>query len=252
MERTAQAGPILRLNGVTTRYGSTCVLGPLDLQLQAGRVYGLIGPNGAGKSTLIRTIMGIIRPSKGTVELFGTADERGLCAARRRIGYMPDTASSYPSLSASANIEVRCLEWGIERPDIDRLLATVGLAQVGRKKTRAFSMGMRRRLDLAVAMLGDPDLLIMDEPVNGLDPTGIIEIREFIRAINRTRGVTVLVSSHLLSELSEVATDYLMLSKGQLIGQASEQELTRAGRTIEEYYAALAQGHAASRIGGAQ
>lgn len=215
-------------------------MGPIDVELRRGRVYGLVGPNGSGKSTLIRTILGISRPSSGEVELFGERSGAGLRRARRRVGYMPDAASSYPSLSARANIEVRCMEWGLEKPDVDELLDEVGLAGAGRKRARAFSMGMKRRLDLAVAMLGDPDLLVLDEPVNGLDPTGILEMREFIVRVNRERGVTVLVSSHILSELSEVATDYIVLSEGRLVECAPAAEIEARGGSLERYYASFA------------
>lgn len=232
--------PIVRLLGVEKSYRGRCALGPIDVELRRGGVYGLVGPNGSGKSTLIRTILGISRPSSGEVELFGERSEAGLRMARRRVGYMPDAPSSYPSLSARANIEVRCMEWGLEKPDVDELLDEVGLAGAGRKRARAFSMGMKRRLDLAVAMLGDPDLLVLDEPVNGLDPTGILEMRELIVRVNRERGVTVLVSSHILSELSEVATDYIVLSEGRLVECAPAAEIEARGGSLERYYASFA------------
>lgn len=231
--------PIVRLLGVEKSYRGRWALGPIDVELRRGRVYGLVGPNGSGKSTLIRTILGISRPSSGAVELFGERSEAGLRRARRRVGYMPDVASSYPSLSARANIEVRCMEWGLEKPDVDELLDEVGLAAL-EGSVRAFSMGMKRRLDLAVAMLGDPDLLVLDEPVNGLDPTGILEMREFIVRVNRERGVTVLVSSHILSELSEVATDYIVLSEGRLVECAPAAEIEARGGSLEQYYASFA------------
>ena len=233
--------PIVRLLGVEKSYRGRRALGPIDIELRRGGVYGLVGPNGSGKSTLIRIILGISRPSSGAVELFGERSEAGLRQARCRVGYMPDTASSYPSLSARANIEVRCMEWGLEKPAVGGLLDEVGLAGAGGKRARAFSMGMKRRLDLAVAMLGDPDLLVMDEPVNGLDPTGILEVREFISRLNRERGVTVLVSSHILSELSEVATDYIVLSEGRLVECATASEIEARGGSLERYYASFAR-----------
>lgn len=232
--------PIVRLLGVEKAYRRKRVLGPIDIELRRGRIYGLIGSNGSGKSTLIRTILGIARPSSGVVELFGERSEAELRRMRKRIGYMPDEASSYPSLSARGNIEVRCMEWGLERVEADRLLDEVGLACAGKKRAREFSMGMRRRLDLAVAMLGDPDFLVMDEPLNGLDPTGILEMREFIVHSNRERGVTMLISSHILSELAEVATDYVVLAEGRVVECAAAPEIEAREGSLERYYASFA------------
>ena len=157
------------------------------------------------------------------------------------MGYMSDASSAYPDLSARANLEVRCLEWGVPASGVDGLLEAVGLETAGKKRVRAFSMGMRRRLDLAVALLGDPELVIMDEPVNGLDPTGIIEVRELVRRVNRERGTTFLVSSHILPELAEVATDYIVVSQGRLAGTVPARDAVGAA-SLEALYGRLVRG----------
>lgn len=245
---------VLHLQGVSKAYGRAVVLEPLDLRLRRGEIYGLIGENGAGKSTLIRLVTGLSRPSSGTVALFGRTDEREVGRLRARMGYVPDASAAYPYLSARQNLEIRCTEWGIPPQGIDRVLDTVGLATAGRKKARNFSLGMRRRLDLAVALLGGPELLILDESTNGLDPLGIIEVRELLKKLNRERDVTILVSSHNLAELHETATEYVILSHGRLVEHLSARELDRrcaeAGLGLEAYYAQLVTG--AARATGAR
>lgn len=207
----------LRLAGITKRYRSNTVLGPIDLSLEEGRIYGLIGENGAGKSTLIRIVMGLSKPTSGTVELIGQRGSAGLRNARSNIGYVPDSSASYPLLSAADNLKARCLEWGLDQRQIPRILDMIGLADAGNKRARSFSLGMRKRLDLGIALLGQPRMLVLDEPTNGLDPLGTIEIRELIKRLNVERGTTVLISSHNLAELHQTATDYIILSGGQAI-----------------------------------
>ena len=225
------AEEVLRLDTVSKSYRRVVALEPLDLTLRRGEIYGLVGENGAGKSTLIRIVNGLVKPTSGTVCLFGETDPASVRRQRSRVGYVPDFNASYPSMSARENLEIRCLEWGIrDKGRVERALGAVGLGSTGRKKVRAFSLGMRRRLDLAVALLGEPDLLVLDEPTNGLDPTGIVEVRELVKRLNRERGVTVLVSSHILAELHEMATQYLFLSHGKMVERISASELdTRCG-----------------------
>lgn len=239
----------LRLTGITKRYRSNTVLGPIDLELEAGRIYGLIGENGAGKSTLIRIVMGLSKPTSGTVELMGEHGAAGLRGARSAIGYVPDSSASYPLLSAADNLKARCLEWGLDLRQIPHILNMVGLAEAGRKQARSFSLGMRKRLDLAIALLGQPRMLVLDEPTNGLDPLGTIEIRELIKRLNRERETTVLISSHNLAELHQTATDYVVLSGGKLMAELTAGDVdTLSGGDLEKLYTRIMLGrHSAQR-----
>ena len=230
----------VRLKGAGKSYRGSWALEPLDLELRRGEIYGLIGENGAGKSTLIGLITGISRPSCGSIELFGASTGAFLAKARHRMGFMPDAASAYPTLSARGNMEARCAEWGVSSAAIDDLLELVGLGSLGRKKVRSFSLGMKRRLDFAVALLGNPEFIVLDEPINGVDPAGIIEMRELVKRINREYGTTMLVSSHILSELSEVATCYIVLSGGRLVDCASADDMRDRPDGVEGYFASMA------------
>lgn len=231
---------VLELRNVSKTYHRTEVLHPLDLRIRRGEIYGLVGENGAGKSTLIRIITGLARPTTGTVSLFGKANAREADRQRARIGYVPDGSGTYPGMSARENLEIRCTEWGIrDKSCIDKVLREVGLTSTGHKKVRTFSLGMKRRLDLAAALLGDPEFLILDEPTNGLDPTGIIEVRELLKRLNRERGVTVLVSSHILTELDEMATQYLIVSQGKLLECISAANVDARGGLTAHYTALI-------------
>lgn len=239
----------LRLAGITKRYRSNTVLGPIDLELDAGRIYGLIGENGAGKSTLIRIVMGLSKPTSGTVELMGEHGATGLRDARSNIGYVPDTSASYPLLSAADNLKARCLEWGLNQQQIPHILDIVGLAEAGRKQARSFSLGMRKRLDVGIALLGRPRMLVLDEPTNGLDPLGTIEIRELIKRLNREHETTVLISSHNLAELHQTATDYIILSGGTLVAELTAGDVDAlSGGDLEKLYTRIMLGrHSAQR-----
>ncbi|MCB7038195.1 ABC transporter ATP-binding protein [Eggerthella sinensis] len=232
---------VIELSGISKAYRRHVVLGPLDLSIRKGEIYGLVGENGAGKSTLIRIMTGLTHPSTGSVSLFGRTSPRESNQQRARTGYLPDGSALYPSMSAHDNLEIRRTEWGIsDKKCIERALVEVGLSDVGRKKVRSYSLGMKRRLDLAVALLGEPELLILDEPTNGLDPTGIIETRELLKRLNRERGVTIIASSHILTELHEMATQYAFLSRGKLVKNMSATELDRCDNgNLEACYAKI-------------
>ncbi len=216
---------LVSLHDVTKKYGRFVALNSVSLNVERGEIYGLIGENGAGKSTLIRIINGLTAPTSGELVIFGHAKPEDIRCLRSRIGYMPDTNAFYPNLSASDNLLVRCMEWGIPQLSNEEILRLVGLEDAGRKRARDFSMGMKRRLDLAIALLGDPDLLILDEPTNGLDPMGIVEVREMLFDINRRLGKTILISSHNLEELHKLATCYEFISHGVILRSANAAEI---------------------------
>lgn len=233
----------VRLAGITKRYRSNTVLGPIDLDLKPGRVYGLIGENGAGKSTLIRILMGLSKPTSGTIEIMDASTPDGLRRSRAQIGYVPDSSAIYPLLSAADNLKARCLEWGLDQRQIPCILNMVGLTDTGGKRARSFSLGMRKRLDLGIALLGQPRMLVLDEPTNGLDPLGTIEIRELIKRLNRELGTTMLISSHNLSELHQTATDYIILSSGALVAQLTAYDVDDlSGGDLEQLYARIMLG----------
>ena len=202
----------------------------LSIHVPKGSIYGLVGRNGAGKTTLIRLICGLQSPTSGEYILYGKRNtEKGITEARRRMGAVVETPSIYSDMTAEENIRQQYLILGIPSFDgIRELLELVGLEDVGKKKAKNFSLGMRQRLGIAVVLAGDPDFLILDEPANGLDPEGIIEMRELILRLNRERQITVLISSHILDELSRLATHYGFLDQGRMVKELSAQELESA------------------------
>jgi ABC-2 type transport system ATP-binding protein len=215
------------------------------MSIEKGDIYGLVGQNGAGKTTLIRLITGLAFASGGELELLGATDAAGLETARTHIGSIVETPAFYPNLTAEQNLEYYRLQRGIpEKGCVRGALTLVGLADTGKKKFRNFSLGMKQRLGLALATLNNPDFIILDEPINGLDPTGIIEVREILRSLNE-QGITILVSSHILSELSQIATRYGFIHQGNLVRQISNAELQEASKralhvTVDDTAAAAA------------
>ena len=204
----------------------------LSIHVPKGSIYGLVGRNGAGKTTLIRLICGLQSPTSGEYILYGKRNtEKGITEARRRMGAVVETPSIYSDMTAEENIRQQYQILGIPSFDgIRELLELVGLEDVGKKKAKNFSLGMRQRLGIAVALAGDPDFLVLDEPVNGLDPQGIIEIRELILKLNRERQITILISSHLLDELSKLATHYGFIDGGRIVREMSAAQLEAACR----------------------
>lgn len=217
---------ILETENLTKRYRDTLALDHVGITLRRGGIYGFIGENGAGKTTAIRLITGLSYPTGGRMALFGKTGGRELQKQRARIGCTVETPALYKSMTAGQNLEAQRIQRGIpDRECIPETLKLVGLTDTGRKAVRHFSLGMRQRLGIAMALLGNPEFLILDEPINGLDPSGIAEMRELIRRLNRERGITFLISSHILSELYRTATSYILLHKGRVIEQLTQKEL---------------------------
>ncbi len=223
---------VLTTDALSKRYGHFKALDQLTLHVPKGAIYGFVGKNGAGKTTLIRVICGLQSPTSGEYALYGASHRQpGIRAARRRMGAVVETPSIYLDLTAEENLRQQYRILGLPSFEgIPALLGLVGLQSAGRKKARNFSLGMKQRLGIAVALAGDPDLLVLDEPVNGLDPQGIIEIRELILRLNRERQITVLISSHILDELAKLATHYGFIDGGRIIKEISAPELEAACR----------------------
>lgn len=197
------------------------------MNVPKGGIYGFVGKNGAGKTTLIRLICGLQEPTSGEYTLFGRKNkDKDILKSRRRMGSVIETPSIYLDMTAEDNLKIQYRIIGLPSFEgLNDILKLVGLENTGRKKAKNFSLGMRQRLGIAIALVGDPDLLVLDEPVNGLDPQGIIEMRELILKLNKEQQITFLISSHILDELSKVATHYGFIDKGQLIKEISREEL---------------------------
>ena len=202
------------------------------MNVPKGAIYGFVGKNGAGKTTLIRLICGLQEPTSGEYTLYGTKNtDKEILKARRRMGAVVETPSIYLDLTAEDNLKHQYRMLGLPSYDgLAELLKLVRLENTGKKKAKHFSLGMRQRLGIAIALVGDPDFLVLDEPVNGLDPQGIIEMRELILKLNREQQITVLISSHILDELSRLATHYGFIEKGQIVKEISAKELDTACR----------------------
>lgn len=217
---------ILQTRGLTKAYRGTLALDHLELQLEQGKIYGFIGQNGAGKTTLLRLITGLAFPTSGELALWGQTGAAQLQQQRKRMGCMIETPALFPGMNAYQNLEVQRIQRGIpDKKRIEETLELVGLQGVGRKSVRNFSLGMRQRLGIAMALLSKPELLILDEPINGLDPAGIVELRQLLKTLNRQTGMTILVSSHILEELYQTASEFILLHHGRLIETVTAKDL---------------------------
>ena len=223
---------MLETNGLSKRYRAFTALNGLNMHIPKGSIYGFVGRNGAGKTTLIRLICGLQEPTSGNFILYGAKNtDTKIERARRRMGAVVESPAVYPDMTAEENLRQQYLVLGMPSADgIAELLHLVGLDGTGKKKVKNFSLGMRQRLGIAVALAGNPDFLVLDEPVNGLDPQGIIEMRELILKLNREHGITVLISSHILDELSRLATHYGFIDGGRMVKEMSAEELEKRCR----------------------
>lgn len=223
---------VLKTSHLKKEYRKFTALNGVDMNVPKGSIYGFVGKNGAGKTTLIRLICGLQSPTDGDFELYGIKNtDKNICRSRRRMGTVVETPSIYLEMTAVDNLKQQYRILGMPSFDgIGGLLKLVGLENTGKKKARNFSLGMRQRLGIAVALCGSPDFLVLDEPINGLDPQGIIEIRELILKLNRERQITVLISSHILDELAKLATHYGFIDSGKIVREMSADELEAACR----------------------
>lgn len=223
---------VLRTNTLCKSYKNFKALQGLSMKIPEGSIYGLVGKNGAGKTTLIRLICGLQEPSSGDYTLYGKMNtDKGITKSRRRMGAIVETPSIYLGMTAEENLKQQYLILGLPSFDgLDDILKLVGLNDTGKKKAKNFSLGMRQRLGIAIALVGSPDFLVLDEPVNGLDPQGIIEIRELILELNRNQQITFLISSHILDELSKIATHYGFIDNGRMVKEISAEDLKKSCR----------------------
>lgn len=216
---------LLSTNGITKQYGRHKAVDSVNLHVRQGDIYGLIGRNGAGKTTLMKMLSGLAAPTEGSFSFFEKSG-KDVYPFMSRIGVLIEYPGVYPNMSAAQNLKIKCLAMGIRKTGyIDELLALVGLSDTGKKRVKNFSLGMKQRLGIALALVGEPDLMILDEPINGLDPQGIAEIREVIQKLNTERSITFIISSHILEELSKFATNYGIIHGGVLLQELTREEL---------------------------
>ncbi len=223
---------VLRTNDLTKSYGGVKVVNGVCMNVRQGDIYGFIGKNGAGKTTFMRMVSGLATPTAGSMTLFGKTE---LELERKRIGSLIESPGVYPNMTAKENLEVVRRVFGITKKHaVEEILLLVGLFNTGNKKVKQFSMGMKQRLGLAVSLMRNPDFLILDEPINGLDPSGIKEIRELLQKLNEERKISILISSHILGELSKVATRYGIIRNGVLIEEFDAEELNEKCRRCQK------------------
>lgn len=242
---------VIEANQVTKKYRSVLALDGVTLRVKPGSIYGLIGDNGAGKSTLLKLLAGHIFPTAGEIRLFGRSGEKELLRSRRQIGVMIEHPGFFPNMTVESTLEYYRIQKGIPgREKVEEVLKLTDIQEKRKEKCKKLSMGQKQRLGLAIAMIGEPRLLVLDEPINGLDPSGIIEFRSLLHRLNREKNITILLSSHILSELQQTATVFGFLNKGKLLEEISAEKLYEKctdyldiSVTNPEEYAALLAKH---------
>ena len=218
---------LLKTRSLTKQFGRHKAVDSVDMHIKKGAIYGFIGRNGAGKTTCLKMIAGLSRPTYGEIEMFGYKG-KDLQKVRSRVGCLIEEPGLFGKMTAYENLNIKCKLFGIKKAGyIENILRTIGLEGVGKKKTRNFSLGMKQRLGIGLALVGEPDLLILDEPINGLDPQGIAEVRDTIQRLQREKNMTICISSHILEELSKIATDYGIIHNGSLLQEITRDELMR-------------------------
>ena len=220
---------VIEVKGLVKTFGKKAVLNGLNMTIRRGDIYGFIGNNGSGKTTAMKIILGLLEADSGDITLFGSKD---LLSERKRIGSLIEAPGLYKGCTAKENMKRFAMLFGGEEKEIDDLLSFVGLGDVGKKKVRAFSLGMKQRLGIAVALLGNPEILVLDEPTNGLDPAGIKDLRELFEKIASEKGVSLLISSHHLDELSRIANVYGILVDGRLVDETRKDDILAKCGTV--------------------
>lgn len=218
---------LLSTKKLTKQFGRQRAVDEVSLHIRKGAIYGFIGRNGAGKTTFLKMISGLASPTSGDIEMFGYRGS-SLGKIRSRVGCLIEAPGLYGNMSAADNLKIKCELFGIRKQGyVEEILEIVGLADAGKKKTKHFSLGMKQRLGIGLALVGEPDLLVLDEPINGLDPQGIVEVRDMLLRLQQNRNMTIIISSHILEELSKIATHYGIIHQGCLLQEITREELMR-------------------------
>ena len=235
---------VIAVEQLSKEYKFGMAVDGVSFQINKKGIYGLVGPNGAGKTTIMKMLGGLVHPSAGTIHMYGDEGEEQPEQARRYMSFIIEQPYLQQGATAYQNLEKMRLMKGLpDRERIHQVLELTGLGDVNPKKhVRKYSLGMKQRLGIAGALLSDPSVLVLDEPINGLDPEGIIEVRELLLNLNRERGVTMLISSHILTELSHLCTDYLFINHGRIVKSITHEELKESAEDLEEYYLSVIAG----------
>lgn len=222
---------VVKTTDLSKKYKNNLVVNNLNLNIKRGKIYGFIGENGAGKSTTLRMLTGLSKPTSGKINLFGFDSENKISNIRKRIGALIESPAFYPNMSAYENLEACRIQKGIPgKKCTEKVLEFVDLSNCGKKKLKNFSMGMKQKLGLAIALIGNPELLILDEPVNGLDPIGIVQMREKLKKLNKDKNMTIIISSHILGELYQLASCFGIIHRGKLVEELTLKALNKKCR----------------------